>query len=279
MYELVDFGDGRKLERIAGRLIDRPCPAADGFERSLNRWPEADAVFELTKGHRGIWRHTHLWQDAWPYREPFGVFDLALTPFGHIGVFPEQRDNWNWLLSNSASVVGLKLLNLFAYSGGSTLAAARAGASVTHVDSARNIVNRARSNAARSGLADRPVRWIAEDALRFVEREIRRGNSYDGVILDPPTYGHGVSKGQLWNIDEDLPRLLALLADLIPRCRLMLCTCHSPGISKSVLKRMLAARFQVPKNSEAGKMSLCTADDRRLPAGVFVRWINQQMER
>ncbi len=274
MYELVDFGFGRKLEQIAGRLIDRPCPAADGIPCRRDPWPKADAIFQMNKGHQGTWQRRDSWTDSWTFQENFGLLELSLSPFGHIGVFPEQANNWTWIRMNSGSIKETRLLNLFGYSGASTLAAASAGATVTHVDSAKNIVNRARSNAERSGLGQRPVRWIVEDALRFVEREVRRGSSYDGVILDPPTYGHGVSKGQLWNIDEDLPRLLASLADLIPQCQVMLCTCHSPGISVTVLMQMLANRMSIPENTEFGEMNLCSKDGRQLSAGVFVRWIS-----
>lgn len=273
MYELVDFGFGRKLERISGRLIDRPCPAAENIRPDFESWPVADATFRLTKGHRGNWIHGAAWSDSWLYQEKFGSFELGLSPFGHIGVFPEQANNWNWILSNSNAINGLTLLNLFAYSGGTTMATAKVAASVTHVDSARNIVNRARSNAKRSGLDQQPIRWIVEDARRFVEREIRRGNTYDGVILDPPTYGHGVSKGQHWKIEEDLGPLLVALAELIPVCKLMLCTCHSPGISSQVLRHLLGNRFSNPVSVESGEMGLCTKSNRQLPAGVFVRWV------
>ena len=183
MYELVDFGNGRKLERFSHLLIDRPSPVATGAPRT-NCWQDADGRFELEKKHLGSW----TWRnppDEWSLETCFGSLDLFPTNFGHVGVFVEQNMHWKWL--SSLMLSGKKLLNLFAYTGGSTLAAAAAGAEVTHVDSAKNIVRRASDNARKSGLGEKPVRWIVEDARKFVEREVRRGNRYDGVILDPPS--------------------------------------------------------------------------------------------
>jgi 23S rRNA (cytosine1962-C5)-methyltransferase len=272
MYELVDFGLGRKLERIGGRLIDRPCPAAAEMSCSHPKWQKVDATFQLSRGHRGTWSLSRPWEDGWTFETEFGKLELGLSPFGHIGVFPEQSDNWHWIASHAGLIRGTRLLNLFAYSGGSTLAAAAAGAEVTHVDSAANIVARARSNAVRSGLNDRPIRWIVEDALRFVVREARRGNRYDGVILDPPTYGHGVSRRQVWNLDEGLPQLLDALRVVVADCRMIVCTCHSPGMSARVLKSFVSARFAGARLAECGDMNLPCPDGRRLDCGVFVRW-------
>ena len=167
---------------------------------------------------------------------------LEALPSGQVGVFPEQRENWDWIARQVRRAKpqadegrGFRVLNLFAYTGGSTLAAAAAGAEVVHIDAAQNIVDRARANAELSGLADRPIRWIAEDAVKFCRREVKRGNKYDAVILDPPSYGHG-PKGEVWKIENDLLPLLKLCGELTSESRaFVLVTCHSPGIGPAEL--------------------------------------------
>jgi 23S rRNA (cytosine1962-C5)-methyltransferase len=204
---------------------------------------------------------------------------LEALPSGQVGVFPEQRENWDWIARQLAKpqAGGQRLprvLNLFAYTGGSTLAAAAAGAEVVHIDAAQNIVDRARQNAELSGLADRPIRWIAEDAKKFCQRELKRGKQYDGIILDPPTFGHG-PKGELWQINNDLLPLLQLCGQLTAEHRaFVLVTCHSPGIGPAELAAYLAEGIfghcgQPPKS---GELFLETADGRRLPSGTYARW-------
>jgi 23S rRNA (cytosine1962-C5)-methyltransferase len=171
----------------------------------LPAWPVPDARFALQRGHQGTWERRPGMDEPWWYRDWFGCLKLELSPFGHIGLFPEQRIVWLWLRELGSALTGKRLLNLFAFTGGATLAALSLGAAVTHVDSAANTVERARGNARESGLADKPVRWIVEDAMKFTLREIRRGNRYDGVILDPPTYGHGTSRGQTWESNATCP--------------------------------------------------------------------------
>lgn len=181
-------------------------------------------------------------------------------------------------LSRRGRGVHLRILNLFAYTGGSTLAAAAAGAEVFHVDAARNIVAWARRNAELSGLSDRPIHWIAEDAQKFVERELRRGNRYDAVILDPPSYGHGV-RGEVWRLAEHLPRLLAQCGELTAgRRRFMLVTCHTPGYEPERLKEMLAAALgeSEPGVIAARPMVLRSTAGRELPSGVAVCWKRAQ---
>jgi 23S rRNA (cytosine1962-C5)-methyltransferase len=168
----------------------------------------------------------------------------------------------------------LRVLNLFAYTGGSTLAAAAAGAEVVHIDSARNIVDRARRNAELSGLADRPIRWIAEDAMKFCQRELKRGNRYDAVILDPPTYGHGPA-GQPWKIAEDLLPMLKICAELTEATRaFVLITSHTPGLGPAELSAYLAEGIfgHCAQPTSAGELFLRVADERRLPSGVVARW-------
>jgi 23S rRNA (cytosine1962-C5)-methyltransferase len=210
------------------------------------------------------------------------TFQLQATPFGHVGVFPEQFANWEWIVRQVCKQVKsqgeegrpLRVLNLFAYTGGSTLAAAAAGAEVVHIDAARNIVERARRNANRSGLADRPIRWISEDATKFCQRELKRGNRYDAVILDPPSYGHG-PKGESWKIGTHLLPLIAMCGELTAERRaFVLTTCHTPGIGQAELAAYLAEGFfgTCGQPPAAGELVLETREGRRLPSGVFARW-------
>jgi 23S rRNA (cytosine1962-C5)-methyltransferase len=204
---------------------------------------------------------------------------FALTveplPSGQVGVFPEQFVNWRWIARQvQRAEKPLRMLNLFAYTGGSTLAAARAGAEVTHVDAAKSVVTRARENARISGLETAPIRWIVEDAVKFCQREVKRGNRYDAVILDPPSYGHG-PQGQQWLIHHDLLPLLELCGELTSQRRaFVLCTCHTPSIGPAELGAYLSEGLfgHCGSAPHCGKLFLQTADGRRLPSGMFARW-------
>ena len=248
-HQLLDFGAGRRLERFGPAVLDRPCPAAESMRPAEPQlWSAADARFERLESEAGQWTLRGNPPPRWTIAHGRMTLELKRTAFGHVGLFPEQAANWDWIAAQigrgqSNGADPMKILNLFAYTGGSTLAAAAAGAGVTHVDAARNIVAWARHNAALSALGDAPIRWIAEDAEKFVKREIRRGNRYDAVILDPPSYGHG-AHGEVWRLAEDLPRLLALCAEVTAgRPRFVLLTCHTPGFSPLALGEMLASSF------------------------------------
>jgi 23S rRNA (cytosine1962-C5)-methyltransferase len=280
-YELIDIGEGRKLERFGGWILDRPAPAAAGVAKAKPQaWRGATARFEGERTMAGEWAPP---VSRWSTRETTvsvpldgGAFRMLLEPLpsGQIGIFPEQRSNWEWIAREAAhSTKPLNVLNLFAYTGGSTLAAA-AGMSVVHVDASKTVVNRARQNAEESGWANRPIRWIVEDALKFCRREAKRGNRYDAVVLDPPTYGHG-PKGEEWNIKRDLLPLLELCSELTERRpTFVLLTCHTPGLGPAELSAYLSEGIfgscgQPPRS---GELYLETADGRRLPSGVFARW-------
>jgi 23S rRNA (cytosine1962-C5)-methyltransferase len=280
-YQLVDFGDGRKLERFGPYLIDRPCPAAVGMRRSRPKlWSQAAARFELygdqQGGERGCWVPVKALPQRWTV--VFGPlrFELKPTDFGHIGVFSEQAANWDWIAEQVRSSASegrrVKVLNLFAHTGGSTLAAAQAGAEVVHVDSSKSAVAWARRNAELSGLADAPLRWIVEDAARFVRRELNRGHRYDAVILDPPTYGHGPA-GETWKLEADLPALLAACAELTAgRRRFILLTCHTPSVTPSVAGESVGIGFGTNRLT-AGELSIECSTGHRLPCGVVARWL------
>ena len=275
-YELIDFGDGRRLERFGGVLVDRPCPAAEGLAQSdADLWTDADARYEQIVGSEGDWRSRQPLPEPWSIGHDSLTLELKPTPFGHLGIFPEQAPHWGWIAERvSRAGRPLKVLNLFAYTGGSTLAAAAAGAEVVHVDAARNIVAWARHNAERSGLADAPIRWIVEDAATFVRREVKRKNQYDAVILDPPSYGHG-PQGEVWKIEADLITLLEGCRELTRTSRaLMLLTCHSPNFGPAELEAALAEAVcgHCGAGAEASDMTIDTADGRRLPSGAVARW-------
>ena len=270
-YQLLDFGDGRKLERFGPYVIDRPSPACEG-RRPANRnlWHSADACFERTGEQSGRWSPAGALPESWTVEHAHFAFELRATPFGHVGLFPEQASNWDWLAERvSQSGRPLKVLNLFAYTGGATLACAAAGAQVVHVDAARNVVQWARRNAAASGLAEAPIRWLVEDAVRFVRREAQRQSTYDGVVLDPPSYGHG-PRGESWKIDADLMPLLTDCVRLTRgRLAFLLLTCHTPGWDAARIGRLVHA-------AGIGRMSLeplvlVSNDGRQLPSGVVAR--------
>jgi 23S rRNA (cytosine1962-C5)-methyltransferase len=279
-YELLDFGDGRKLERFGAWVLDRPCPAAiDGVPAKPQAWGEATARYDGERTTDGKWRpDTEHWQSNLCVigAAELGIsFELAPLPSGQIGVFPEQLENWRWI-ARQVQRAGkpLQVLNLFAYTGGSTLAASRAGTVVTHVDASKSMVLRARKNAELSNLAERPVRWIVEDAVKFCQRELKRGNRYDAIILDPPSYGHG-PKGEAWSIRRDLLPLLEICGELTSESRsFVLCTCHSSDIGPAELSAYLSDGLfghcgQPPRT---GNLFLQTAQGRKLSSGVFARW-------
>lgn len=273
-YELLDFGDGRKLERFGGVLLDRPSPAAETAVRTRPElWLAADACYHRVSGERGSWQINRALPASWHAKHGLLHFELKLTDAGQVGLFPEQSPNWLWIADQVRGKADVpKVLNLFAYTGGSSLAAAAAGAEVVHVDAARASVAAARHNADLSGLTDRPIRWIVEDVRKFVQREIKRGSCYHGVILDPPTYGHGPS-GQAWKLAEHLPALLADCGRLLAEAGgFLLLTCHAPGIGPRELEMLVrdAAQIQLAHVAR-GELDLISAAGRRLPSGVFAR--------
>ncbi len=279
-YELMDFGAGRKLERFGDWVLDRPCPGAAEFTKAHpTAWRDATARYKGERAADGIWSPgIKRWNTATcslQVDSKLGMtLQLAPLPSGQVGVFPEQLENWKWIVAQVARTEKPKVLNLFAYTGGSTLAAAQAGAEVTHVDAAKSVVDRARGNAEASGLAEAPIRWIVEDALKFCEREVKRDSQYEAIILDPPSYGHG-PKGQQWSIKRDLLPLLELCGKLTTdRRAFVLCTCHTPGIGPAELSAYLSDGLfgHCGQPPQVGSLYLKTAAGRKLPSGEFARW-------
>lgn len=275
-HRLLDFGRGRKLERFRQYVVDRPCPAADACRPvHPELWSRADARYQRSSVDAGTWQSSRPAPKNWTVSHESIVFELCCTERGQIGLFAEQAENWVWIAQRVRQAARpVRVLNLFAYTGGSTLAAAAAGAHVVHVDAARSSVAWARRNARHSGLADAPIRWIVEDAMKFAGREVRRGNQYDAVILDPPTYGHG-PKGQAWKIRDHLMPLLRVCGALTAQHRrFVLLTCHSPGYGPAELSACMSdALFgHCDRGVVAAPLFLRTADGRRLPSGVAARW-------
>lgn len=273
---LVDYGSGRRLELLGGVLVDRPLLLPDLPPRRLPRaWEAATATFTTAPGRAGSWHFSAPLPDPWLVRIPLAGPDTATlalevrpAPSGQLGVFLEQFDQWCWLATGTPR--GARMLSLFAHSGAATLALAAAGAEVAHVDASRQATALARRNAAASGLDTAPIRWLCEDARAFVSREVRRGARYDGVVLDPPSWGHG-PKGQAFSIDRDLASLLADLAVLVGHGRTapLLLTCHSPRWHHRRLHDTLAETFGTV--IESGRLACRDASGRQLSLGDFAR--------
>jgi 23S rRNA (cytosine1962-C5)-methyltransferase len=287
-YELIDVGMGRKLERFGPYVLDRPClVAGDDARRLPDEWKSAHARYERTSGEDGVWRAAVELPQRWTIRhEPFAL-EIKPTPFGHLGVFPEQAANWDWIGEKIRDLVAAqphrrpKVLNLFAYTGGSTLAAAAAGAEVVHVDAAANTVAWARRNAELSGLADAPIRWIVEDARKFVDREVRRGNDYDLVVADPPAYGHG-PKGWPWSLARDFAAFATAAGKLVDAAAgATLLTHHSESLSASTLRSAIGVMpgctdadgnpIAAAANVELGDMRIPDRTGRLLHCGYYLR--------
>lgn len=280
-HELLDFGGGARLERFGERVTDRPHPAALGSRVDAAAWAAADLRFDRERG----WTAPAATGERaasggrWAIQMDGLTCELRATDAGQVGLFPEHAAMLPWLRARIGARVGTgsdgpeapAVLHLFAYTGLATLAMTAAGAAVSHVDASRPAVAWARRNATLSGLADRPVRWIVDDALAFTEREVRRGRRYRGVVLDPPTYGHGPRTGA-WRLDEDLPALLAACARVLDNDGFVLLTAHTAGFGPDRLGADLGAALGRPAASiEAGELHLATRDGRRLDLGAFAR--------
>jgi len=273
-YRLLDSGNGEKLEMVGPHKVCRQ--AAQAFwEPVLDeaQWKQLDALHIRSKKGGGHWEFQRKLPESWDMEWGGLRFKAKLTPFGHIGLFPEQMSNWEWLRTAIPAAIGTeKVLNLFAYTGGSTLASSQAGAHVTHVDASKGVVNWARENAALNQLDQNPIRWIVDDVEKFIRREIRRESIYSGLILDPPTYGRG-AKGETWKIEEDLLRLFKLLQEVAPEPKLILVSCHTPGFTGQVLAQMAGQVFGIdPGQFESGEMVTPTEQGLPLPSGFFARW-------
>ncbi|MBO0934826.1 class I SAM-dependent methyltransferase [Fibrella aquatilis] len=279
-YELIDSGDFMKLERFGPYVLARPEPQAI-WDCSLSEaeWERlAHATFRRDKQspERGEWQKLKPMQDPWTvdFRQQ-GLnltFKLALTSFKHVGIFPEQAVNWTYIHDavKALPVERPRVLNLFAYTGGATLAARQAGADVTHVDAVKQVISWSKENMTMSGLDN--VRWLVEDAMKFVKREERRGNTYHGIILDPPAYGRGPD-GEKWVLEDQLNDLLKTCAALLDRQDFFfIINSYSLGFSYIILDNLLTQCFGTLPNSQSGELYLTDSTHKRLPLGVFSRF-------
>ena len=265
-YALLDSGHGRKLERFGKIILDRPCAQAVWNPNTPTLWKSADAFFTRKDGLQ--WRGRDKLPESWQATINDVTLKLSTTDFGHLGVFPETRDMWNWITKTLAAEAPkrkepLKFLNLFAYSGGATLAAAKGGAHCCHVDASKGMVQWARQNAELNGLAEHPIRWIVDDVNKFLTREIKRGNRYDGILLDPPSFGRGKG-GELYKIEHALLETLKLVKRVLSdRPSFVYLTSHTPGFTPIVLDNLLQ-QLLPGGQTECGEM-LLTGEDNALP--------------
>ncbi len=274
-YRLIDCGGGRRLEDWNGHLLVRPDPQAIWEESKPSLWKRADAVYHRSNEGGGSWEIISL-PESWTLSYENLSFNIKPMSFKHTGIFPEQASNWDFI-SDKIKKAGrqVSILNLFAYTGAATMAAAAAGASVCHVDAAKGMVSWAKENAALCGLSDAPIRYIVDDCRKFIRREINRGRKYDGIIMDPPSYGRGPS-GEIWKFEENISELLKLCAGLLSDDPLFfVISSYTAGVSPSV-PAYLVGRELIPRFG--GK---CTASELglkvestglMLPCGASTRW-------
>jgi 23S rRNA (cytosine1962-C5)-methyltransferase len=277
-YALIDYGEGRKLERYGRYRIDRPEEQALGSRRlAPAEWARADAVFTGAGDEDGAgrWRYRQPVGETWPMRYRDVSFLGRFTAFRHVGVFPEQETHWDWIASRArAAGRPLKVLNLFGYTGLASFVAAEAGATVTHVDASRKAIGWARENQALSGMEALPVRWICDDAMKFAEREERRGSRYDGIILDPPKFGRG-PKGEVWELFEHLPAMMRLCRRLLSDDpRFLILTAYSIRASFVAIDELAAEVLQGLGGAlESGELVIREeGGGRLLSTSLFSRW-------
>jgi len=273
-YELIDSGDGEKLERWGAYILRRPDPQAL-WQKSLDEaeWKKADATFDAV---RKTWkkRNEQMPNDWQVHFGPL-TFGVRPTSFKHTGIFPEQDSNWKWIaekIKNAGRPV--RVLNLFGYTGGATLAALYAGAAVTHIDGSKTVVAQAKENAKLSGLDTKDARFLIDDARKFVVREAKRGTKYDAIIMDPPSFGRG-AKGEIWKIEEDLPKLIAECASILSENPLFfILNGYAAGYSAVAYYQLITPLFAKRDGAfEMGELAIeASKSGRLLPAGIFARW-------
>lgn len=276
-YEVIDTSGGEKLERWGDYILVRPDPQVIwNTPKTDVRWNRKNGHYHRSSKGGGEWEFWKL-PEEWSIHYNGLTFHLKPFSFKHTGLFPEQATNWDWfggLIRDAKRPV--KVLNLFAYTGGATLSAAKAGASVTHVDASKGMVSWAKENAVASGLGDAPIRWLVDDCVKFVEREIRRGNTYDAIIMDPPSYGRG-PKGEIWKIEDSIFPFIELTTKILSDKPLFyLINSYTTGLQPAVLTYMIetaiASRFG--GHVEAGEIGLpVSSNGLVLPCGASGRWV------
>lgn len=273
-YELLDMADGLKLECWNGITLVRPDPEVIWNQKTYPElWNKVDAIYHRSNKGGGSWEVFNKKLNNWQVKYRDLTFNLKLMGFKHTGLFPEQAYNWNYL--DNIIKPGDKVLNLFAYTGAASVKALSLGASVVHVDASRGMVDWAKENVKASGLEDKPIRFLVDDCLKFVKREIRRGNRYDVIILDPPSFGRG-SNGEVWDINKDLDELMHDLMELIDdNTKMVLINSYTTGLSKTVLENLLRLTInqKVKGNITSDELGIPMKNSELiLPCGVYARW-------
>ena len=288
-YEILDMANGEKLERWNNIYLVRPDPQIIWNDKQYpEKWKQANARYNRSSTGGGHWDYKKRLPDSWQIKYKNLTFNIKPMGFKHTGIFPEQAVNWDWMMDKIQSEVKttnreVKVLNLFAYTGGATVACLYAGASVCHVDSSKGMVAWAKENVVSSGLQNRPVRYIVDDVVKFVQREIRRGNKYDAIIMDPPSYGRGAN-GEVWKIEENLPMLIEICMQVLSDDPLFfLINSYTTGTSSMVLENLLKMNMRKKYGKRAdngifenGEVGLPMTDsDFILPCGIYSKWVKK----
>ena len=280
-YEILDMADGMKLERWGNVVLTRPDPQIVWKDRSFKKlWNETFAIYERSSSGGGAWNYKKVVPKQWTVKYKNLTFNVKPMGFKHTGIFPEQAVNWDFMMEkikNERVRTGrkIKVLNLFAYTGCASVACLSAGAEVTHIDSSKGMIEWAKENVKSSGLIDRPIRFLIDDVIKFVNREIRRGNKYDAIIMDPPSYGRGAN-GEVWHFEENISGLVDLCMNILSDDPLFfLINSYTNGISSQVLENILI--MKMPKKIKGtysnGEIGLPMTNSKLiLPCGIFAKW-------
>ena len=276
-YKIIDMANGEKLEKWGDITLVRPDPQIIWKEKTYpNKWKNINAKYNRSKSGGGSWEYKNKLPQSWHIKYKDLTFNIKPMGFKHTGLFPEQAVNWDWMIEKiKKEQRPIKVLNLFAYTGGATVACLSAGASVCHVDSSKGMVTWAKENVKASNLENKPVRYIVDDVIKFVNREIRRGNKYDAIIMDPPSYGRGTN-GEVWQFEENIDNLVQLCTNVLEEKPLFfLINSYTTGISSKVLENILKINMKNIKNGKftSGEIGLPMQDsDLVLPCGIYSKW-------
>ena len=279
-YKIIDMANGQKLEKWGKFILSRPDPQIIWNNKTYpEKWDKADAVYSRSKTGGGSWKYNKKLPDNWKIQYKELVFNIKPMGFNHTGLFPEQAVNWDWMIEKITKANRpIKVLNLFAYTGGASVACLYAGAEVCHVDSSKGMVQWAKENVQSSGLADKKIRYIVDDVNKFVQREIRRNNKYDAIIMDPPSYGRG-AKGEVWQFENNIYDLVELCEKVLSDNPLFfLINSYTTGISSSVLGNILNLCINKKNNGNvtSGEIGLPMENSKLvLPCGIYGRWENK----
>ena len=274
-YEILDMANGEKLERWGDVILIRPDPQIIWKSKSFpKKWESANARYNRSSSGGGGWKYNKKMPENWQIKYKDLTFNIKPMGFKHTGLFPEQAVNWDWMIEKIKNAKrDIKVLNLFAYTGGATVACSYAGASVCHVDSSKGMTTWAKENVASSGLEKRPIRFIVDDVVKFVNREIRRGNKYDAIIMDPPSYGRGTN-GEVWKFEENIADLVELCTKVLSDNPLFfLINSYTTGISSTVLEDILRLNIKKNEKFSHGEIGLPMRDSKLiLPCGIYGKW-------